>query len=284
MTRPPTPVPTPATTPATTPALTLVGSTNSFPKFDELNKALANYPDWSNLCADGLRLVDLWDYTCGDIEKPTEPDQARIWTKNDEKAQACIRMRIDAGERAAVLELKTSKEVWDSLLDCHRKEGAITQVSLFEKAFATRYSSKRPHHETTAVIRDLVNNIFTIGMPNQDSFLTICLLTAMSGELDHIRMSLDTLFANGTLTPTAIFRRLDTEDERARHTQGPTTPAANQAMVAGRPRQPSPACTNCGKTSHTKERCWQTGGGGEKPEWVKLRDAERTKIRSRPPQ
>jgi hypothetical protein len=287
MSRSPSPTRAPETTPATataTPALTLVGSTNSFPKFDELNKALANYPDWSNLCADGLRLVDLWDYTCGDTEKPTNPDQARIWTKNDEKARACIRMRIDAGERAAVSELKTSKEVWDSLLDRHRKEGAITQVSLFEKAFATRYSSKRPHHETTAIIRDLVNHIFTIGMPNQDAFLTICLLTAMSGELDHIRMSLDTLFANGTLTPTAIFRRLDTEDERTQHSQGPTTPPANQAMAASRPKQPSPVCANCNRTGHTKDKCWQPGGGGEKPEWAKLRDAERTRTRSRPPQ
>src|SRR4051812_22349664 len=104
------------------PQLVLVGLTNSFPKFDELNKAQGNYPDWSNLCADGLRLVDLWDYTCGDITRPTDQDQARVWTKNDEKARACIRMRIDAGERAAVAELKTSKEVWDSLLDRHRKE------------------------------------------------------------------------------------------------------------------------------------------------------------------
>ena len=84
--------------PPPTTTLILVGSTNSFPKFDELNKAQANYPDWSNLCADGLRLVDLWDYTCGDVTKPPDPDQARIWTKNDEKARACIRMHIDAGE------------------------------------------------------------------------------------------------------------------------------------------------------------------------------------------
>jgi hypothetical protein len=76
----------------------------------------ANYPNWSNLCADGLRLVDLWDYACSDITKPPDPDQARIWTKNDEKACACIRMHIDVGERAAVAKLKTLKEVWDALL------------------------------------------------------------------------------------------------------------------------------------------------------------------------
>jgi hypothetical protein len=68
---------------------------------------------------------------------------------------------------------------------------------------------------------------------------------------------------------------------------GPGSEFANVAEQrpgrAHKRSQSGAGCTNCGGKSHTKENCWQAGGGaeGQKPAWMVMRDAERAAAASR---
>lgn len=205
---------------------------------------------------------------------------------------ACIRMCLSPAEHEYVSGKETSKEVWDLLLERHRKEDRITQVSLFEQVFALHFSHSTPLPETSSKIRDLVRHIYTIGVPDEEAFLQICLLSALGlPEFRTIRESLSTLFPTSTLSSTTVLKRLDDEQEvieREKLSGTRSAPAGSESAHVSTAKQFTPKktpCPNCKLVGHGFPECFAPGGGseGQKPQWMKLRDAERAQRKVKKP-
>ena len=89
--------------------------TGSFPVLDE-----SNFIDWLDLVETVLLSKGLWEYASGDATKPSEPDKAKEFEREDAKATAFLKMAAGREQRAHLLGLASSKKVLDKLKGVHQ--------------------------------------------------------------------------------------------------------------------------------------------------------------------
>jgi hypothetical protein len=88
------------------------------------------------------------------------------------------------------------------------------------------------------------------------------------------------------MTHLSVIEKIQTEARnkigfQAYLEPGPGSEFSNAASETNTSRRNASitACGNCGRNGHSKDKCWEQGGGaeGQKPEWMILRDRETSK-------
>ena len=115
---------------------------------------------------------------------------------------------------------------------------------------------------------DLVDHIYTIGIPKQDDFLLILLMNTMSSELsplhNHVADCINVSTTADPYTPAHIVQCIKMEqqliDGKKQH-QTSLALAATTHHPSNAKIQSTKTCLNCGGTDHTDDECRKEGGG-----------------------
>ncbi|KAJ7797485.1 hypothetical protein B0H14DRAFT_2618925 [Mycena olivaceomarginata] len=248
---------------------------------DTLDFDKRNYVRWSETALDAYLYAGTHEYVLGQIPKPaTDSADYPIWTKNDNIAQAGIRMNISSSERDYLRDhctIASANDIWKELKKHHR-EKASTQTSLLDDLLGIRIERGTDMVEAAGKVRDISKQVFETGQLDAEKLALTVLLRALSPELRFIR---DKWEDDDDAKPSDIVKSLEkeklrwdeemkkTSDERANAARTQKTPPAKAGTAKG-------LCGTC-SGKHRTDECWGEGGAmeGRRKEVLERRAARR---------
>jgi hypothetical protein len=126
----------------------------------------------------------------GEVAKPAAGDSdLPIWKKNDNVAQAGIRMNISSTERDYLRDrctITSAHDIWVELKKRHR-EKASTQTSLLDNLLGIRIVRGADMVDAAGKVRNISKQVFEVGTLDADKLALAVLLRSLSSELRSIR-------------------------------------------------------------------------------------------------
>lgn len=197
--------------------------------------------NWHIWCHDILRLINLSKangYIKGTVPRPDErihPDDATMWDDNNLCIVAAIASCADAKEQEFLRDYTDAHLAWEALRERHEMIGPISQILLIQCLHAVRYRKNERFSKTSHQIHELARRIYSMGMPDEDTFVLIYMMNALSEELPHVRDHIADYISRSSAqdpyTPTLAMACLDTEQqlvENAHAVSQPLTLVAQQ--------------------------------------------------------
>ncbi|KAJ7925435.1 hypothetical protein B0H13DRAFT_2314436 [Mycena leptocephala] len=133
------------------------------------------------------------------------------WLDENLIVLSCIWLRIGTTDLCLIKDETIAKKAWDTLRAAHQPSGALSQLTVFQQALATRYSCDVALAKTTEKLDTLVDSFFAIKPLTEDEWRCIILLNAMAGaEFANAQSSLDTLLSAGHCLQLLWLRELST--------------------------------------------------------------------------
>jgi len=237
-------------------------------KFSNLCLSKDNWPKWSQKILEVMEMSEMDDYLLGNIPKPdptTDPALHKCWKGNNKKVVGFLKAYVEDREKTFVTT-ENAHVAWKNLVDCHEKQGPITQVRLIQEVLSIYYPKDvAGWSATTDRIRDICTRIFAQAVPTFDVLFMVAMLNALEREVDHIQSEMTSHYiSNATATSAALLNRIEQEIVYKTRREGPSDIA-----LAIRPRKsfakPKKICgnPNCKRTGHTTPKCFQPGGAME---------------------
>jgi hypothetical protein len=106
-----------------------------------------NYVRWAEKALDAFLYAGIQEYVLGDVTKPAAGHtDLPVWTKNDNLAQASIRMHISDAEKDYLRSrsIKCASDIWTELKTRHRQKDAAPSEGL-DSNLAPRRRALHPH-------------------------------------------------------------------------------------------------------------------------------------------
>ncbi|KAJ7710572.1 hypothetical protein B0H17DRAFT_1173559 [Mycena rosella] len=240
-----------------------------------------NYVRWAESALDAFLYAGIREYVEGAVTKPPPGDSdLPIWTKNNNLAQAGIRMKINPAERDYPRDHCTTAsahDIWTELKKCHRQK-ASTQTSLLDDLLGIRIERGADMVDAAGKVRDISKQVFEVGTLDADKLALAVLLRSLSLELRAICEKYED---DDLATPGDVFKSL--EKEKLRWEEENKQKAAEEKANAARVQKNTPAksatrglCGTCNE-KHRTDECWGEGGAieGKRDEVLERRAARR---------
>ncbi|KAF8800335.1 hypothetical protein BYT27DRAFT_7117784 [Phlegmacium glaucopus] len=236
-------------------------------KGERLDKDKGNWKTWSTEVLDLLDMASLGLYLTDGAETAppvlTQPNVHWNWVTNDRSVQGFLRSSISATERDLVSSLPGAKETWHKLESYHLEEGPIKQANLIQNALTIRIDRD---DQMMTKVRGL---LFCMqGGINEDTFVTILALQALSTGLDHSQAIIQRDFHASTPTsPYTVNNLIDFLEQEYQMFLGDKQRIAKSdsaIIFAAQSHQKGKTlilCIICKKHSHSAQWCIRPGGG-----------------------
>ncbi|KAJ7761151.1 hypothetical protein B0H14DRAFT_2634119 [Mycena olivaceomarginata] len=181
---------------------------------DTLDFDKRNHVRWSETALDAYLYAGTHKYVLGEVSKPdTDSSDYPIWTKNDNIAQAGIRMNISSSEHDYLRDnctIASANDIWKELKKHHR-EKASTQTSPLDDLLGIHIDHGADMVEAAGKVRDISKQVFETGKLDADKLALTVLLRALSPELRFIR---DKWEDDDDAKPSDIVKSLEKEKLR----------------------------------------------------------------------
>ena len=172
----------------------------------------------------------------------------------------------------------TALEIWEALKGDFQNKSRIVAVDLRRRLQQEQCAKKGDMRTHFSKLHTMREDLATMGHPPDDdefyaillgslpySFEFISTLNAMSSVLGTV-LSPDELML--AFTNEYDRRSLGKSSKKEEENAAFSTEEGNGQKGNGQKGK----CYNCGKPSHRKDDCWEEGGGGEKPNWLKEKE------------
>ena len=191
------------------------------------------------------------------------PAKFKEWTKDDNYVKQVIAASIPESLFLRVQKEETTKGVWDALTNLFQNHSHIVAIDLRHKLQETRCTEKGDLHAHFDKLCSLHEQLATLRQSIGDKDFTAIILGSLltSYDLNIGAMASSALVSQKDLEPDHIIKGiLDEYDRRQTHSKKSTTSTTEDAAYSAKDKK-SITCDNCRKKGHTKEQCWQEGGG-----------------------
>jgi len=259
----------------------IVGRVNPIPTgsltVEKLSRNQRNYINWSKMvdhflaACSGLNL-----YLDGTIPKPRDDQPVALmnWTINNSAVVGALHQWIDAEESSYLSDRSkelghklTAKEAWDALRGRHKDQGVIDQIMLFEELYTIHYERSTPYTETTRRILNIVEKIYSQGMPTQDQLAVIFMTLGTRLNLPEVCSFAANRFAESTsdkpFTPAMLADRLAIQRQLDTSTSTNSSTVLTTRKLTERPKDAKRWCGIHMSTTHDERYCVGKGGGCE---------------------
>ena len=174
----------------------------------------------------------------------------------------------------------TALEIWEALKGDFQNKSRMVAVDLRRRLQQERCAEKGDVRVHFSKLRTMREDLAAMGhTPGDDEFYAIILgslpysfepfisaLNATSSVLGTV-LSPDELM--NAFTDEYDRRSLGKSSKKEEENAAFSTEEGNGRKGNGQKRG---NCYNCGKPGHRKDDCWEEGGGGEKPDWLKAKE------------
>ena len=211
-----------------------------------------------------------------------------------DQMQAAVREVIyRTVDKTTFLQIKNEADaasVWKKVASIHSDKGSLYEANLLVQLQNTHYIEKESMREHIGKMNELRERLAEMNAPVSDesfvSYLRTSLSLAPSFRNLFTTLSMTSRQTGKKLTPADVIWHL-TEEATSLEVED-TINRSNAAMMAsttnpkkdkgkGKDKAKSQKgdilCTNtnCGRKGHTKDQCWEKGGGkeGQAPDWWK---------------
>ncbi|KAF8800456.1 hypothetical protein BYT27DRAFT_7216956 [Phlegmacium glaucopus] len=240
-------------------------------KGERLDKDKGNWKTWSTEVLDLLDMAGLGSYLTDGAETAppvlTQLNAHRNWVTNDRSVRGFLRSSISATERDLVSSLPGAKETWHKLESYHLEEGPIKQAN--QNALTVRIDRDDQMMTKVRGLRDDLRRAFHMqGGINEDTFVTIVALQALSTGLGHSRAIIQRDFRASTPTsPYTVDNLIDFLEQEYQMFLGDKQRIAKSdsaIIFAAQSHQKGKTlilCIICKKHGHSAQWCIRPGGG-----------------------
>ena len=220
----------------------------------------SNFHSWKQRIMFVLAIKELDEYIEDDPPARDDPDYKK-WIRNDRKAQAFIGLTLGEDHLAHVRDVKTAKEMFQSIKDLFER------VTLFNKIVARRkfYTATMAEGEKIMTyinrVKTLAATLKSMGVDIDDQEIAMTVLCGLPPRFDNLISALDALGDDPELfTLDFIKGRLLQEEQRSEiRIEELEIKSESSALVATR-RDGTPfvtSCAFCKKPGHIVSRCWK---------------------------
>ena len=175
-----------------------------------------------------------------------------------------LKAYVKDSEKSFLTMTNDAHIAWNSLRDCHKKQGPITQVHLIQELLSISYPKDVSTWSlTTDHLCDICTWIFAQAVPTFDILFMVAMLNALECEADHIRGQMTSYYvSNQNASLSARASRIEQEAVYKTRCEGDSSESALTACSAKPGRKSTKICSNpqCSKTGHLLLDCFGKGG------------------------
>lgn len=162
----------------------------------------------------------LFSIVTGDVPKPTDPEEAGKWEKNDAKAQELLVTRMEEGSLTHILSCTTSKDMWSKLKSVYDKESFVSVHLLQQKFFSLEFVDNNVSIFISQ-IEEIRNKLKQAGEEISDKMVITKVLMSLPERYKHFRSAWESV-SDDKQTLEELTSRLFVEDERSKSSEETT--------------------------------------------------------------
>ena len=217
-----------------------------------------------------------------ELEKHEEAQD--LYEQNQATVRELIYRTVDKSTFLQVKGKKTADLVWKKLISIHADKGGMYETDLLAKLQSTHYTEGESMRDHLTAMTELKERLAEMNVAVSDESFVTYIQTSLSLAPTYrplfIALSAAARKAGKPLTSSELIWHLTEEAASTSIEDGINK--SNAAMVTQRKgkgkgkgnmssSKSDRHCTNCGADGHTKEHCWEKGGGeeGKAPDWWK---------------
>jgi hypothetical protein len=215
-----------------------------------------------------------------EIEKHEESQD--LYDQNQATVREIIYCTVDKSTFLQIKGQKSADLVWKKLISIHADKGGMYETDLLTRLQNARYTEGDNMREHLSTMTELKEHLAEMNMNISDESFVAYIQTSLSLTPTYrpliITLSVTARKSGKPITSSELIWHLT--EEAASTLIEDNINKLNAAMFSqhkgkgkGRGNSSKPKsdryCTNCKKEGHTKDQCWEKGGGkaGKAPSW-----------------
>jgi len=216
-----------------------------------------NFSSWKYKIQMILKSRKLWKYVDGTIVDLSLVKDAESY----QEAHSQIVLTISDNLVGHVRSAKTASQAWQQLCSVFEQKGLSSQIFLYRKLLNVKFDESGTMQSHISKIRELSDQLDSIGNPVKDKELAIILLCSLPERYNPLIISLEARNPN-EITFDSVGARLLAEEERQKESD--VTANANERAFYGERKFDSKKlpkhCNHCHRDGHVEEYCWNKHG------------------------
>jgi len=201
------------------------------------------------------------------------------WKRGEAIVKQQIAAKIPDSLFMKIRNKGTALEIWEALKGDFQNKSRMVAVDLRRRLQQERCAEKGDVRAHFSKLRTMQEDLAAMGhTPGDDEFYTIILGSLPYSFEPFISALNATSSVLGTvLSPDELMQAFTDEYDRRSLGKSSKKEEENAAFSteegSGRKGNGQRGkCFNCGKPGHRKDDCWEEGGGGQKPDWLKEKE------------
>jgi hypothetical protein len=205
--------------------------------------------------------------------------ELKEWKRGEAIVKQQIAATISDSLFMKIRDRGTALEIWEALQNNFQNKSRMVAVDLRRRLQQEQCAEKGDVRAHFAKIRTMREDLAAMGHPPGDDEFYAIILGSLPYSFEPFISALNaTSSVLGTvLSPDELMNAFTDEYDRRSLSKTPKKEEENAAFSTeeGNGRKGNGQkgkCYNCGKPGHRKDDCWEEGGGGEKPNWLKEKE------------
>ena len=233
-----------------------------------------NWMPWKRRILAVLRDLDLERYideksTPPRPVKPTEPTSEETkaiedWKTGDAKTRTRIELSLGDSEMIHISGAETASQMWKQLKQVKESKGKLGILATRRSLYRAMAEEGFDMIEHISQLRKLQEELHAMGHKVEDEDFIMILITSLPESWDSFTSAyLGARSGNTTIASFELAAILIDEDRRRKERGDSVGTTLQTRNRKGGKKDNGKECSNCRKKGHSKEDCWNKGGGKE---------------------
>jgi len=232
-------------------------------KIEKLNDN--NYHSWKQKIFHLLVLKDLDGHIEGN--RPVREADQPSWDASDAKAQAFIALTLSDQLLENVRDVKSCKEMWESIRDVFERHTLLNKLSARRKFYTACKSEDETILQFANRIRHLGSTLKSMNVIINENEMAMAFLNGLPDPYDSLISALDAVGnEESKLEFDHVKSRVMQEEQRMGMRIAAASSKAESAALLSQIQKRDgtcancktrPTCQHCNKKGHTEDKCWK---------------------------
>jgi hypothetical protein len=221
-----------------------------------------SYTRWCKTVTLVLRYRGLWDVVDGTTPAPDPTTDAQAyldWSRRDQEAHLQLILTLSPAPHDHVLDVTTSKEIWDMLKARYQGSGELRSHYLLERLFTMPLVDSKPMEPQITSIVSIARQLNAINFPVSDQWLTGMLRVKLPASWNTLKTMLAHV-DDGKLTSKGVIAQILAEEHRHIREDGGDAKAyyvkSSNKGKGKQKRRRDKQCSHCDRKGHDITECY----------------------------
>lgn len=196
------------------------------------------------------------------VTQPKPENANAEWISKDEKAQALIGLALEDSQLIHVIQLTSSKAMWDALQGYHERASLSSKIHVMRQMFAARMPEGGNMGDHLQHLSSLRLRLMALGEELKDPSFVALMLSSLPKSYDGLIVALESR-PDADLTVDFVKGKL-LDEGRRRAQEGEKEEQALFSSAVSNNKRKEKVCYYCKKEGHYKRDCKKRAANQEK--------------------